>query len=149
MSFYLATMLGGITFSGPVRIFSQWQRQYVADGRDRSSQPIGIRPGDAKRTNAVAIDRLDEHDIAARDRAHYLAYSALRWPAILAALFGGLFLMDANPAQLGHILVIASVPFAALFFSLPQAILLWTEPDLDPEFNAIAAQFPPQEKHHA
>ena len=68
-----------------------------------------------------------------RDRAHYLAYSALRWPAIVAALLGGIFLMDASPEKVAHVLLIASVPVAALFFSLPQAILLWTEPDMEPE----------------
>jgi hypothetical protein len=115
LTFYLATALGGLSFSGPVRLFSVWQRNLHS---------------------APRLDRLDEHDIAVRDRAHYLAYSVLRWPAIVAALFGGIFLMDMTPAQFGRILVIASVPVAALFFSLPQAIILWTEPDLEPETSA-------------
>ena len=41
--------------------------------------------------------------------------------------------MDASPEKVAHVLLIASVPVAALFFSLPQAILLWTEPDMEPE----------------
>jgi hypothetical protein len=48
-------------------------------------------------------------------------------------MFSFLFLLDANPARLEHFLFFASVPFAILFFSLPQAILLWTEPDLEPD----------------
>ncbi|MGC2636174.1 MAG: hypothetical protein WA294_03280 [Acidobacteriaceae bacterium] len=129
LSFYLATMLGGLTFSGPVRVFSQWQRKLVATPDQPGDGPLGLSTLGA--TAPRSIDRLDEHDIAVRDRAHYLAYSALRWPAILAALFGGIYLFDASPDQLAHVFLIASVPVAALFFSLPRAIILWTEPDLD------------------
>jgi hypothetical protein len=77
--------------------------------------------------------RIDEHDLQVRDRAHYLAYSALRWPAIAAALFGPLFLLDATTLQVSRILLLISVPFAVLFFSLPRAIILWTETNLDPD----------------
>ncbi len=134
MTYFWATMLGGLTFSGPVRVFSEWQRNLksasfwgTAPVQPHSwfSGCIIIRPG--------TIDRLDEHDIAARDRAHYLAYSSFRWPAIAAALFAPLFLMDASPAKVAHALYLFSVPVAALFFSLPQAILLWTEPDIVPD----------------
>ncbi|HUB18550.1 MAG TPA: hypothetical protein VL990_07935 [Acidobacteriaceae bacterium] len=130
MTYYFAVMLGGLAFSGPVKLFSEWQRRF------RNGSAWGI---DAHRPHpwlpgrpTIEIDRLDEHDIATRDRAHYLAYSALRWPAI-AALLGPLFLLDASPAQVGRTVLILSVPFAVLFFSLPQAIILWTEPDLDPD----------------
>lgn len=148
LTFYLATMLGGLTFSGPVRIFSEWQRRF----KDGSAWGIDTNlphPWLSGRPliDKQRIDRLDEHDIAVRDRAHYLAYSALRWPAIVAALFGGFFLFDASPEQIGHVLLIASVPAAALFFSLPQAIILWTEPDLDPDPNA--ANLAPSGAHHA
>jgi len=131
LAFYLGSALGGITFSGPVRVFSQWQRRF----RDGSAWGIdgNIPHPYLSGRRIIESDRLDEHDIAVRDRAHYLAYSALRWPAIVAALFGGIFLFDATPEQLGHVLVIASVPVAALFFSLPQAIILWTEPTLEPD----------------
>lgn len=137
LTFYLATMLGGLTFSGPVRLFSEWQRRFKdgsAWGID-ANLPHPFLKGrpliDVDRIHQR--DRLDEHDLAVRDRAHYLAYSAFRWPAILAALFGGIFLFDATPEQLAHVLLMASVPVAALFFSLPQAIILWTEPDLEPD----------------
>ncbi|HEX4007113.1 MAG TPA: hypothetical protein VHX60_13140 [Acidobacteriaceae bacterium] len=131
MSFYMATILGGLTFSGPVRIFSEWQRKF------KNGSAWGIDPNRPhpylRGRPLIEVDRLDEHDIALRDRAHYLAYSALRWPAIAVALFGGIFLFDASPEKLAHLLLILSVPVAALFFSLPQAIILWTEPDLEPD----------------
>lgn len=134
LTYFWATMLGGLTFSGPVRLFSEWQR-HLKDGSFWGIDASAPHPWLPGRTviDRNRIDRLDEHDIAARDRAHYLAYAALRWPAIAAALLGPLFLLDAPPEKLGHLLFLLSVPVAALFFSLPQAILLWTEPDLEPE----------------
>lgn len=148
MTFYWATMLGGLTFSGPVRVFSQWQRRF----KDGSAWGIDAnRPHPYLKGRPLIdidrLERLDEHDLAVRDRAHYLAYSALRWPAILAALFGGIYLFDAKPEQLAHVLLIASVPVAALFFSLPQAIILWTEPDLEPDPVDLDAA--PAGAHHA
>jgi hypothetical protein len=149
---YLGTALGGLTFTGPVRQFSRWQRNLRGESQD-DGQPITLAWNSATRRPIPTLDRFDEHDIAVRDRAHYLAYSALRYPAMLAAMLGFIFLLDATPAQIEHLLLIASVPLAALFFSLPQAIILWTEPDLEPEPDdhdaktAIGAA--PQESRHA
>ena len=147
LSFYLATMLGGILVPGPVRMFSQWQRR-LQGVRDEpvdgllglsGRQPSSPRPG----------DRLDEHDLARRDRAHYLAYSTLRLPAMLVIWSGGYFFLKATPAQAEHALYILSVPLAALFFSLPQAIILWTEPDLDPDTIPDPAGLAASGAHHA
>lgn len=131
-AYLCAPMLGGIIAGGPVRLFSQWQRNVIVGGERRGEPPRSLSGYAAFRPAAFA-DRLDEHDIARRDRAHYLAYSALRWPAIAAALFSLMFIMDSTPEKVAHILLILSVPVAVLFFSLPQTILLWTEPDLDPD----------------
>lgn len=129
-TFYWAAMLGGLGIGGPVGLFSEWQRKF----KDGSAWGIdGSRPHPwlSGRTMIAPMDRLDEHALHVRDRAHYLAYSTLRWPAIAAALFCPFILLDASPEQIAHLFLIASVPVAALFFSLPQAIILWTEPDLD------------------
>jgi hypothetical protein len=139
LTYICAAMLGGLTVTGPVRLFSQWQRKF----KDGSAWGIdGSRPHPYLKGRPLIspLDRLDEHDIATRDRAHYLAYSALRWPAIAAALLAPIFLLDATPAQVGRILLIVSVSVAVLFFSLPQAIILWTEPDLDPDSVDSASQ---------
>jgi hypothetical protein len=139
LTYLCAAMLGGLSVRGPVRLFSQWQRKF----KDGSAWGIdGSRPHPYLKGRPLIspIDRLDEHDIATRDRAHYLAYSTLRWPAIAAALLAPIFLLDATPAQVGRILLIVSVPVSILFFSLPQAIILWTEPDLDPDSADSASQ---------
>jgi hypothetical protein len=138
-TYLCAAMLGGLTTTGPVRLFSQWQRKFK-DGSAWGIDASRPHPYLKGRPLIRPLEPLDEHDIATRDRAHYLAYSALRWPAIAAAIFGPLFLLDTTPAQVGHLLLIVSVPVAVLFFSLPQAIILWTEPDLDPDSVDSASQ---------
>lgn len=138
LSYFWASMLGGLSFTGPVRLFSRWQRKF-ADGSAWGIDGSRPHPYLAGRPLIQPIDRLDEHDIAMRDRAHYLAYSALRWPAIAAALLAPLFLMNASSEQVAHLLFFISVPVAALFFSLPQAIILWTEPELEPEAGELSA----------
>jgi|HubBroStandDraft_4_1064222.scaffolds.fasta_scaffold64256_2 hypothetical protein len=139
VTFYFAALLGGLTVNGPVRLFSQWQRN-IKNGSTYGLDPKRMHAISVAKGLPVPSSRYDEHDIASRDRAHYLAYSALRWPAIAFAMFGFLFFLDANPARLEHFLFFASVPFAILFFSLPQAILLWTEPDLEPDSPDPASQ---------
>lgn len=150
LTFYLGSALGGLTFSGPVRIFSQWQRRFK-DGSAWGINANRPHPWLSGRTLIAKdrLDHLDEHDIALRDRAHYLAYSALRWPAIAAALFGGIVLFDSKPEQLAHVLYFMSVPVAVLFFSLPQAIILWREPDLVPDPIHDEGDFAPSGAHHA
>jgi len=91
--------------------------------------------------------RGDEREIHRRDHAHFVAYRILLYSAAavvsyfgIAALFAGFF-RGSNPimpllphalrgflAQLPHFLV----PAVCVFFgTLPQAILLWTEPDME------------------
>jgi hypothetical protein len=132
LTFYWAAMLGGLGVGGPVGLFSAWQRKFK-DGSAWGIDGTHPHPWLSGRTMIAPMDRLDEHALHVRDRAHYLAYSTLRWPAMLAALLGPLLLLDASTERVAHLLLLASVPIAALFFSLPQAIILWTEPDLDPD----------------
>ena len=133
LSLFLSAMLGGLMFTGPVRLFSQWQLR-LRGVPDSPSDLAGLRLSNGGQTVRPQSDlRLDEHDIARRDRAHYLAYSTLRWPAMFAVYFGLIFYMDWSPAQFAHVLFVLAPPIALLFFSLPQAIILWTEPELDPD----------------
>jgi hypothetical protein len=80
----------------------------------------------------------DERELNRRNRAHYLAYSYLDFaflPALTAAMFkANPNNVPANPAlraffdQLPYELLVAA---AILYYTLPQAILLWTEPDME------------------
>lgn len=89
--------------------------------------------------------RNDERELQQRDRAHYKAYQGLAaglaamwlladWqanaPRLLAWLPGG-------PAIYLYGLVLATVVVSQ---TLPQAILLWTEPDMEPDLVEFGAE---------
>lgn len=88
--------------------------------------------------------RGDEREMHRRDHAHFTAYRALGCfllgSVLMGALFAGYF-RGPNPItplapltlrgflmQLPNVLLMATV---LLYATLPQAILLWTEPDMD------------------
>ena len=87
--------------------------------------------------------RGDEREIHRRDHAHYLAYHFLGW-ALFGALFAGNFrgLISIAPLlplalralllQLPYFLLLATF---FLYATLPQAVLLWTEPDMEEELR--------------
>ena len=85
--------------------------------------------------------RGDEREMHRRDHAHYLAYYFVGY-GLIAALFAGGFrgpnpITPHLPLALRALLVqLPLVLLWATFFlyaTLPQAILLWTEPDLEDE----------------
>jgi phosphatidylserine synthase len=90
-------------------------------------------------------NRGDEREMHRRDHAHFLAYRILLYGFLAASVyyFGAIpaarSLLESNPSSLflrgvlsgslrEHFLFIAAV---LLFGFLPQAILLWTEPDME------------------
>lgn len=142
-----AFLLGGIFVSGPVRPFAQWQTNAYL-GAHRPTDPpqtLGLaaspKPPRWKPNRAL---QPDEHDLQARDRAHYLAYATLRWIAIVVILIAAIALAGEPSAQAIRWLEPLAVPFVILFFSLPQAILLWTEPDLAPDPAPESGNHPAQ-----
>jgi hypothetical protein len=85
--------------------------------------------------------RGDEREIYRRDYAHYLAYYSLGY-GLIAALFAGYF-RGPNPvtphvplALRGFLMQLPYIILGAtgiLYITLPQAILLWSEPDMETE----------------
>jgi hypothetical protein len=85
-----------------------------------------------------AFDGGDERELIRRYRAHYVTYEYLDLaflPALTAAIFkANPHNMPTNPAlhilfdQLPYGLLVAA---CILYYTLPQAILLWTEPDME------------------
>ncbi len=87
--------------------------------------------------------RGDEREMYRRDHAHYLAYYVVGM-SLIGAIFAGSF-QGPNPispvlplalraflVQLPHVLLWATF---FLYVTLPQAILLWTEPDMEEELR--------------
>jgi hypothetical protein len=82
--------------------------------------------------------RNDERELHQRDHAHYLAYQALGVAVIVPWLLASLRIihpasftwsaMSADEMYYGFLMAALT-----LFLTLPQAILLWTEPDMERE----------------
>jgi hypothetical protein len=128
--------LGGYAEGGLVKPFNKGQRNWEAPPsllslKLRVYQPI---------SGLGVQDRNDERELYQRDRAHFWAYQILGVSLVVPWLT--LFLSRPRVGLLSHALanqiatgmLLASL---ALFLTLPQAILLWTEPDMepDPEFD--------------
>lgn len=77
----------------------------------------------------------DERELHQRDHAHYLAYQAVG-VAVLVPMFlaslrvikPGLVPLAISPDEIYYGLTLIAV---TLFITLPQSILLWTEPDME------------------
>ena len=82
--------------------------------------------------------RNDERELHQRDHAHYLAYQALGVAVLVPWLLSSLRII--KPGLLGGIPMSPDEMYygflmaaLTLFLTLPQAILLWTEPDMERE----------------
>jgi hypothetical protein len=88
--------------------------------------------------DSEAAYRNDERELHQRDRAHYLAYQALGVVTCVPMLLASLHIVRAS--LLGWIPIAADELYygltlvaVVLFLTLPQSILLWTEPDMEKE----------------
>jgi hypothetical protein len=82
--------------------------------------------------------RNDERELRARDHAHYRAYQGMGWA--LVALWAPVYSLILKPQWMARLtLNIDQIVYGiiliwlVLYTTLPQAILLWTEPDMEPE----------------
>ena len=80
--------------------------------------------------------RNDERELRQRDNAHYRAYQVLGIslivPWFICSVFGDPKLFGWSEATVNHLCAVLLLAILALFLTLPQAILLWTEPDMEP-----------------
>ena len=127
--------LGGYNFGGLIKPFSGKPLR-----RSEQAPPFLLLALRVYRPGPAANEyRSDERELQQRDRAHYQAYQAIAialaalwllssWDAFRPHLLAWI---PASPGLLIYGMVLAAI-VAAL--TLPQAILLWTEPDMD-EFS--------------
>lgn len=85
-----------------------------------------------------AAYRNDERELHQRDHAHYLAFQAVGVAVCVPMLMASMRLI--RPSLMGWIPMQPDAMYYGLtlvaiilFLTLPQAILLWTEPDMEPE----------------
>jgi hypothetical protein len=80
--------------------------------------------------------RSDERELHQRDHAHYQAYQALGIAVLVPFFLASMRVLrpsltawiPINPDEMYYGLLLIAL---LLFFTLPQCILLWTEPDMD------------------
>jgi len=113
-AYTMSVALGGVRAGGFVKSFS-------------GKQPLFALAAPAHTQAAL---NLDERETRLRDRAHYTAYAVARWLALaLFSIYAALLVFNAPWANR-----IAPSFFFLLtwtVWSLPQSIILWTEPDMD------------------
>lgn len=127
-SVLLAGVLGGIRGGGPVKPFSGRQREPGDFTVTTASFPVQALNLEQRLPTAAQLVRLDERERSERDEAHFTAFRLLRYLAGPLCLVLILLLYDLpkvatriGPAILWTVLM--------LILSLPQLVILWSEPD--------------------
>ncbi|MGC2617724.1 MAG: hypothetical protein WA414_01720 [Acidobacteriaceae bacterium] len=129
-------ILGGYGQDGLVKPFT---------GKGRRNQPM---PSNLTELQLYAAGNLtsgfpdeyrnDERELQRRDRVHYQAY---QWIAGLLAILWLLANWEMHPPHfipaglVALLLYLVVFPAILLAITLPQAILLWTEPDMGPDID--------------
>lgn len=126
--FFLPALLGGVRAGGAVKPF-RGLRWVPLNDRD-STQTIFGKPQPVL-GGAVASDfELDERETHERDRVHFVAYTAARWGAL--GLLGLTVAAEAwRPAWMAWMAPTFLFLLVLTLWSLPQSIILWTEPDVE------------------
>lgn len=121
----LIGLLGGIREGGAVREFRGRTSERQSQSDNTYMTPADI----AERKRRENENRLDERDVNLRNAVHYNAYSALRWITFIVLPFSMVPLTGVS------LLLHRSLPLILFLvvWGLPQTILLWTEPDMEPE----------------
>ncbi len=136
--FNLAGIFGGIR-QGPIKNFEGPTR----DPMNPSASSIQTLDLSGRMGRRYPSEQLDERERLERDHAHYSAYRLLRWSLGIAAAIYWL-LITATPIQpwLLHSAPTLLWTLVLYIFTLPQAVILWTEPDqaADSEMQLVPAR---------
>jgi len=119
----VSAFLGGIRMGGLVKPFRR--ASFVpmqADGDVPSILP-------SPRSSRTESTSLDERETLERDHIHFIAYTAARWLALLLLVLYALLGAFHVPwfSQVGPFFLFL---LTLTLWSLPQTLILWTEPDM-------------------
>jgi hypothetical protein len=119
-------LLGGIRFGGPVKMYAQPHFPLDMDSTVHTLNLEGRKPFDTSTPEAWVP--LDERERTQRDVAHYTAYRILRWGFGMFVL--AYFLVSGwAPVWLADRTLFLLWVLLLYVLSLPQAVVLWTEPE--------------------
>jgi hypothetical protein len=118
----LGGMLGGIKVGGPVKVYEE-SHLPLGNGGTQTLNIAGRRPFD----NSPYGSPLDERERTQRDHAHYTAYRILRW-TLAAAVLGYWLSLNWTSAWVSMRVPVLVWTLLVYVLSLPQSVVLWTEP---------------------
>ena len=129
-------LLGGIRPGGPVKAYAE-PRFPLGYENDNRPLTLGLNAAMNKIIGTRYWTPLDERETEQRDRAHYRAYRILRWFFCISALTYAL-LWTWAPARLEYEAPLLAWLLLVVTLSLPQAVLLWTEPAIPGELTEMS-----------
>jgi hypothetical protein len=121
----LGGLLGGISYEAPVKAYERLPVPLGADG------PQTLNLSGRRENHLYLWTPLDERERTERNQAHYTAYRILRWSLGLVALvyvFSLNWTYSGAKWDLGKHLPVMVWVLVVYVLSLPQAVVLWTEP---------------------
>jgi hypothetical protein len=124
-AFLMAVLLGGISYEAPVKAYERLPVPLGADG------PQTLNLSGRRENHLYLWTPLDERERIERNQAHYTAYRILRWSLGLVALVYVFSLNWTHPGatrDLGKHLPVMVWVLVVYVLSLPQSVVLWTEP---------------------
>jgi hypothetical protein len=124
--FWIGSLLGGVRAGGLVKPFrTQKKARNIL-------QPLFAKPQPTQSELVAQEMALDERDSSQRDHIHFVAYSFAQFMALLLfylyCLLG--FWKQELLRQAGPLLFFL---LTITLWSMPQTLILWTEPDMEPE----------------
>ncbi len=136
LTFWMCLVLGGIYGRGPVKSYTKpilpleaGRGLSIWDNKGDEIQELGLNGSGPNRDEAASgnWEPLDEREQTERDHAHYEAYRILRWTLGIAVVAYWLSLHWTD-AWLSAKLPVLAMVVLVYVLSLPQAVVLWTEP---------------------
>lgn len=125
---FLPAILGGVRVGGMVKPFNGVHWVPLPD-RDYTQTLFGPRRPLLGSMTESDLE-LDERERQDRNRVHFVAYTSARWMAlVLLALQCALGI--ASRTWMIHFGAAAFFLLALVLWSLPQTLILWTEPDME------------------
>jgi hypothetical protein len=120
-------MLGGVRAGGMVKPFRGIH--WVPLQKSEDVQSLSIISGSPAHAEDAS---LDERETGLRDRVHFVAFTLTRWLALFFFVLYGLIAVT-HPAWLSQTGPFFLFLLTVTLWSLPQTMILWTEPDMEPE----------------
>jgi hypothetical protein len=126
--FNLSGLLGGVRAGGAVKPFSG--AHWISNSPSTAGEGTQTLFGTGLRTGADEGWALDERERLERNGVHFVAYTIARWFALLLlAIYAALG--AAHVAWFNRIGPFFVFLLTQVLWSLPQSLILWTEPDME------------------